>query len=604
MCRLFKSLAISVCLVVSFVCANPIGIKAADESVVRPDGWTEETHGKKADPNYSLVFPDDKVNRIDINISSTNYSKMENNLKSLNFFSSDNPIYVPATVKFNDVTWTNVGVRYKGNSSLNYSKQAGNHKFPLHLKFDEYEDQIPEIKNQRFYGFKDLILGNNWFDSSYIRDKVTSDIFRSAGVPAANCSFYRVYVDTGSGPLYWGLYTGFESPDDEMLNTQFANGDGNMYKGQKGTGGNLATFNKQGYEKKTNVAADDWSDLQALVTALNAPKTDAAKWRANLEAVFDVNLFLKWLAVNTSITNFDTYGWVTKNHYLYQDLANNGRLVYIPWDFNLSLTTDPLGIMGNPDTNFGGFGGGAGGDWGAFGGFAGGAGAGANADAGAGGGFGGGAGFGGFDFANGWCKEVASLSMDEITNSWPLIRYLLDEPVYKNIYHNEMKSAMSGCFDEAAITTRMTQLHELIRPYVVGAEGETSKYGFLKNGTTQFDQGLTELTNLVTERHIAVNDYLATVTMTPITTSIPTLKPTSTLKPTPTPTLTTSEVLEGDVNGDGMFNAIDFATFRMILLGMSVNKYEFWEKAADLNGDEAQNAIDFAIMRMKLLGQK
>jgi len=36
---------------------------------------------------------------------------------------------------------------------------------------------------------------------------------------------------------------------------------------------------------------------------------------------------------------FDTYGWVTKNHYLYQDLADNGRLVFIPWDYNLSLSS-------------------------------------------------------------------------------------------------------------------------------------------------------------------------------------------------------------------------------------------------------------------------
>jgi len=55
--------------------------------------------------------------------------------------------------------------------------------------------------------------------------------------------------------------------------------------------------------------------------------------------------FLKWLAINTTIVNFDTYGWVTKNHYLYQDLADNGRLVFIPWDYNLSLSsTNPWGI--------------------------------------------------------------------------------------------------------------------------------------------------------------------------------------------------------------------------------------------------------------------
>lgn len=87
---------------------------------------------------------------------------------------------------------------------------------------------------------------------------------------------------------------------------------------------------------------------------------------------------------------------------------------------------------------------------------------------------------------------------------------------------------------------------------------------------------------------------------------------TSTITPTATPTATSTPtvektspaVLEGDVNGDGTFNSIDFATFRMILLAMDVNKYQFWDKAADMNDDGAQNAIDFALMRMMLLGQK
>lgn len=551
--KVFRALAISMCLVVSFVFANPaVGVNAAD-SVTRPAGWTEETHGKKADPNYSVVFPDDKVQRIDITINSSDYQAMESNLNTISMFSTNDPIYVPATVKFNNNTWTKVGIRYKGQSTLTTPKQAGKHKYPFRLNFDKLEDQYPEIDNQRIYGFKELIFSNCWYDPSFIRDKFTSDLFRSAGIPTPRCSFCRVYIDTGSGPIYWGLYTMYEDPSDEMLNTQFANGDGNMYKGQSATGADLTTFNQQGYEKKTNEDDNNWSDLQALVTALNAPRNNAAQWRANLESVFNVNLFLKWLAINTAITNFDTYGWVTKNHYLYQDIADNGRIVYLPWDFNLSLTTDPFGMMG-----MGGMGG-----------------------------------FGGF----GGNTIPASLSLSEIGNNWPLIRYLIDDPVYKNIYHYEMREAMSSCFNQSNATARMTQLHELVRPYIVGAEGEKGVYTFLTNGTTQFDQGLAELKTLVSSRHNAVNTYLSTVTISPIPVQ------TSTPISNPTPTPTTSTVIAGDVNGDGVFNSLDFATFRMILLGMSVNRYQFWDKASDLNGDGAQNALDFALMRMRLLGQ-
>jgi hypothetical protein len=35
----------------------------------RPDGWTEETQGKYAEPDYATVFPQDAVNRIDLTIA-------------------------------------------------------------------------------------------------------------------------------------------------------------------------------------------------------------------------------------------------------------------------------------------------------------------------------------------------------------------------------------------------------------------------------------------------------------------------------------------------------------------------------------------------------
>jgi len=79
----------------------------------------------------------------------------------------------------------------------------------------------------------------------------------------------------------------------------------------------------------------------------------------------------------------------------------------------------------------------------------------------------------------------------------------------------------------------------------------------------------------------------------------PTTAPTTTPISTPTP----SSVVKGDVNGDGVFNSLDFGTFRMILLGMDVEKYQYWHIAADMNGDGDQNAIDFGFMRKKLLGQ-
>ncbi len=428
------------------------GKKTLRVMVGRPAGWTEKTHHKSASGDYGIVFPEDKVNRMDITIGASDFQAMEQNLNTLNIMSTENPMYVPATVKFNNLTWWQVGVRYKGQSTLFLPKQNGKHKYPFHIKFDEFEDTYPEILDQRFYGFKEVLVSNNWFDSSFIRDKVCADIFRDGGTPVARGSFWRMYVDTGSGPVYWGLYTMFEDPSDLLLEEQFTNPDGNLYKSD-GQGGDFRTFTTTAFTKKTNEDAADYSDIQAMITALNASRTDAAAWRAGLEATFDARAFIRWLAANTAVINFDTYGWVTKNYYLYQDLDDGGRLKWIPWDFNLSMMKT---------VNFG------------------------------------------FPMT----IPIASLSLSEVTTQWPLIRFLMDDPEYNTLYHQEMAVAIDGCFNETNVKAKMNRLHALIEPYVVGAEGESGIYTYLTSGATEFDQALTELTNHVTTRQSEVRTYL------------------------------------------------------------------------------------------------
>lgn len=60
----------------------------------------------------------------------------------------------------------------------------------------------------------------------------------------------------------------------------------------------------------------------------------------------------------------------------------------------------------------------------------------------------------------------------------------------------------------------------------------------------------------------------------------------------------------GDVNGDGTFDSLDFATFRKYLAGL-IKEFPYSEayKAADVNGDGNVDSLDFAFMRSKLLGK-
>ena len=60
---------------------------------------------------------------------------------------------------------------------------------------------------------------------------------------------------------------------------------------------------------------------------------------------------------------------------------------------------------------------------------------------------------------------------------------------------------------------------------------------------------------------------------------------------------------KGDIDDDGNINAIDFALFRMFLLGkLEMPFRQFFEYRADLNRDLRIDSIDFAILQKCLLG--
>ena len=110
------------------------------------------------------------------------------------------PMRFPVSVRHEGRVWTNVAMRYKGNSSLMASTMSNNQKIAFRLDFDRFEDDIPEIRNQRFYGFDELTFSSNFGDDSQIREALTAEIFRDRDVPAPRVAFYRVVVDAGAGP--------------------------------------------------------------------------------------------------------------------------------------------------------------------------------------------------------------------------------------------------------------------------------------------------------------------------------------------------------------------------------------------------------------------
>ncbi len=285
----------------------PIDPDPYEDTDFTPTDWTTETHSKDADPDFEEVFDNTQVKRFDIVVTSDRWQNMLADMTNLygpfggagigeGLETSEDPMFVPADIFYNNTQWYKVGIRFKGNSSLQSSWQQGILKLPFKLDFDEFEDYYPQIDNQRFYGFKKFSLKNNYNDKSFLREKVSADIFADAGLAVSHTAFYALYVDHGDGPEYFGLYTLVEEVDDTLIDTQFSNDDGNLYK-PEGTGASFVdgTFAETYFEKKTNEDDEDWTDIQDLFAALHdeTRTTDPATWRTNLEAVFDTDVFLQ-----------------------------------------------------------------------------------------------------------------------------------------------------------------------------------------------------------------------------------------------------------------------------------------------------------------------
>jgi len=278
-----------------------------------------------------------------------------------------------------------------------------------------------------------------------MREKITSDILLESGVKSAHTAFYRVHIDYGEGPIYFGLYIAVEIIEDSVLKSQFDDGTGNCYKPDGPSASFVGSFDKKSFKKKNNKKSGDWGDVEKIYTILNSTErvSNPMQWRNDIESVFDVPSFIKWLAINTTIQNWDSYGCAPHNYYLYHSVAS-GKLVWIPWDHNEAMESKGRGL---------------------------------------------------------------SISLNDVSEDWPLIKYLMEQQEYQNIYKEDMKSFVTSIFNSRYMDKRIDRYQDLITPFIVGENGEHKGYTFL-NSTNEFYKSIDQLKKHIENRNNIANKYL------------------------------------------------------------------------------------------------
>lgn len=245
-----------------------------------------------------------------------------------------------ATVTIDGQVFTEVGVRYKGNSSYNNPKSKGTKKLPFNMK------ATYKKKNQLFPGgYKTIKLSNVFRDASYTREVLSYEIARKY-MPAPKCNFAKLYVND----VYIGLYNNTQAVDKILLEDAFDSSAGAFFKcdpeysilkkleERRCPAGDKASLMYLGEDKNCYIgwyeleSKEDahWNELIQFIKNLNQSAP------ADFENIMNVDMVLWMHAFNNILVNLDSYtGRLSHNYYLYK--TPDGLFTPLVWDMNISL---------------------------------------------------------------------------------------------------------------------------------------------------------------------------------------------------------------------------------------------------------------------------
>lgn len=262
-----------------------------------------------------------------LNFSQTNWwSQLTTN------YASDTNL--AATMVVDGITYPNVGVRFRGNTSytmLPTQPNQGWEKKSFNIEMDWL------VPGQDIYGYDHLNLNNGFHDPTFLREFLTYYIMRRHGV-APKCNFVRLFLN---GSL-WGLYINVQQPNKDMMKEWFRSNDGNRYRCFP-TSGSFSNGRCAYTQLSPNTAASylsayqakqgDGTDLMNLCTVLNA--TTLATPQNTLTSVFSVDAFYRYAAVMNVSGTLDSYLESGKDHFLYIDEVHGDGTTF-PFDLNES----------------------------------------------------------------------------------------------------------------------------------------------------------------------------------------------------------------------------------------------------------------------------
>lgn len=294
------------------------------EMYYSPDGRILYTGGQPQSGWYDKTT----VRNVYLNFNEANYWS----LLTANYASETN---LAATMIVDGITYPNVGVRFRGNTSYMQTGTSQKKSFAVDT---DYLDP-----NQTVMGYKGLKFNNAHQDPTFMRE-VLYGRMASRYTPIAKANYIHLYLNNQD----WGVYPNVQSVDKTFLESYFLSNDGPRWRATNEETGNpppnwgdgTAAMNyisadtlayKQYYGLKSSDISYPWQKLvdacQMLSTA-TASNTDAVKSK------IDVDKVLWFLAVENIFTDDDSYIMKGKMDYCVYYEPETGRTTPLEYDGN------------------------------------------------------------------------------------------------------------------------------------------------------------------------------------------------------------------------------------------------------------------------------
>ena len=310
-------------------------------------------------------FDDTLVHDISVTFSDEDYQAM-----LATFTESNDQDWISATVTIDGTTLDNVGLRLKGNSSLQSlsgrgggPQQATGEGTGEEAELETGEESsgdgegtadAPEtlpwlirtdkfVEGQQYQGRTDLVVRGNNSETS-LNEALALELTGAANLATLEAAATRFSVNDSPRQLRLVI----ESPDDEQWNADTFGDDGTIYKAESGGDYSYRGDNAEDYTDVFEQKAGE-DDLQPVMEFLDFINNSSDEdFTAKLGEHLDVDSFATYLAAQELIGNTDDIDGPGNNSYLRYD-SETGRMTVVTWDLNLAF-----GGMGGMRGGFGG----------------------------------------------------------------------------------------------------------------------------------------------------------------------------------------------------------------------------------------------------------